>query len=145
MNDNYEFCGFDTANNIFKNKENNESICKDFDEEFFNFSNEKNSKKSKKSKKRKKQKKAMKLIHKELKGCIFQLEQAIKKANNHEIVLKQHSTEIYELNKKYIKLLSDVNSLKKNFREEKFNNLILSEDISERKKIAKELLLSEEK
>lgn len=142
MNNNYEFCGFDTANNIFNNKENNESTCKDFDEEFFNFYNEK---KSKKSKKRKKQKKAMKRIHKELKDCIFQLEQAIKKANNHEIVLKQHSTEIDELNKKYIKLLSAINSLKKNFREEKFNNLILSEDISERKKIAKELLLSEEK
>lgn len=53
MNNNYEFCGFDTANNIFNNKEDNESTCKDFDEEFFNFYNEKKSKKSKKTQKTK--------------------------------------------------------------------------------------------
>lgn len=50
MNNNYEFCGFDTANNIFNNKEDNESTCKDFDEEFFNFYNEKNQKNQKNAK-----------------------------------------------------------------------------------------------
>ncbi len=137
MNDNYEFSGFDVARKQTDNSVDDEIICTDSVNDCFGFLDDK------KSKKKKKRNKTMKKVHKEMRRLDDLYEMLCKKATNHENLLKHHSTEIDELNKKYIKLQSDVTVLKKNFRADKFNMLISSENISERKKIAQELLSAE--
>ncbi len=134
MNDNYEFSGFDVTRKQTDNSVDDEIICTDSVNDCFGFLDDK------KSKKKKKRNKTMKKVHKEMRKLDDLYEMLCEKAGNHENLLKHHSTEIDELNKKYIKLQSDVTVLKKNFRADKFNMLISSENISERKKIAQELL-----